>query len=83
MEYKIASSDYFSNLYSWYIKQVNEKFYFDIRDYPHLNAKLGLKLIKIIPRKGIELTDQLVFEVINEQLFMLNVIKYGLEFEEV
>lgn len=86
MEYKTKSSDFFDKLFSWYYKQVNEKFYFDIRDYPHLNAKLGLKLIKIIPRKKIELTDllaiestdQLVFEVIDDRLFFLARLEHGL-----
>jgi hypothetical protein len=78
MEYKTKSSDFFGKLFSWYYKQVNDKYHFDIRDYPHLNAKLGLKLIMIIPRKGIELTDQLIFEVINERLFFLARLEHGL-----
>jgi hypothetical protein len=78
MEYKTNSSDFFSNLFSWYVKQVNDKYYFDIRDYPHLNAKLGLKLIKTIPRNGIELTDQLIFEIIDKQKFFLARLEHGI-----
>lgn len=77
MQYKADSGEFFSKLFSWYNKQI-DGYYVDIKDQPHLNAKLGLKLIKIIPRDKKEVTDQLIFEVIDDRLFFLARLEHGL-----